>query len=81
MKMAFSSMFGYSKTELINRKVNVLMPNLYSVSHDIFLENYLNTLEFKYFKSEKLLLGKLKTGYVFPIYLTLKYVPSYVHGS
>ena len=30
LNMSASKIFGYSKSELINRKVNVLMPNMFS---------------------------------------------------
>ena len=30
LNMSASKIFGYSKSELVNRKVNVIMPNLYS---------------------------------------------------
>ena len=41
LNMSASKIFGYSKSELINRKVNVLMPNMFSAQHDYFLETYL----------------------------------------
>ena len=34
LNMSASKIFGYGKNELVNRKVNVLMPNLYSQFHD-----------------------------------------------
>lgn len=41
INLAAASLFSYSRTELINRKINVMMPNLYSKYHDKFIENYL----------------------------------------
>jgi two-component system sensor kinase FixL len=65
-------MFGYSKTALINQKINVVMPTIYGKHHDKFLENYLNTNDLGYFVSEKTLIGKHKNGYIFPVYLKVK---------
>ena len=43
VNMALCSMLGYTKTDLLNRKVNILMPELYSRYHDFFLESYLSS--------------------------------------
>lgn len=41
LNMSASKMFGYSKSELLNRRVNILMPNIFAQQHDFFLETYL----------------------------------------
>ena len=38
VNMGICSLLGYTKTDLLNRKVNILMPDVYSKHHDIFLE-------------------------------------------
>ncbi len=41
MNQAACNLFGYYKSEVINRKVNLLMPSIHSKFHDSFLENFL----------------------------------------
>jgi hypothetical protein len=39
------------------------MPDPYDTYHDSFLENYLNTLEPRILNSDRLVVGKHKSGY------------------
>ncbi|EGR30970.1 hypothetical protein IMG5_119850 [Ichthyophthirius multifiliis] len=73
--------FGYSKSELINRKINHIMPQQWAEQHDSFIEDYLHHLESKVLNKERLLFGKQKNGYIFPSYMYIRYVPSYLHGT
>ena len=41
MNLSASNLFGFSKSELINRKINLLMPSIHSKFHDSFIENYI----------------------------------------
>jgi hypothetical protein len=43
VNMALCAMLGYTKTDLLNRKVNILMPDMYGRHHDSFLESYLSS--------------------------------------
>ncbi len=63
-----------------DRRINMLMPEVYSKHHDTFLENYLNTLEPRILNKERLVVGKHKNNYVFPIYIYVRHVPSLIHG-
>ena len=56
--MAASCMFGYNKSELMNRKVNLIMPQIYSEFHDKFLEDFMHTLEGRLLNKERILIGK-----------------------
>ena len=82
INLAAASLFGYSKSELINRKVNMLMPDVFANSHDSFLETYVNTGEGSLINSNKeiLVFGKNKTQYIFPTYFSVKAVQSSLHG-
>jgi len=82
INLAAASLFGYNKTELLNRKVNVLMPQIYGKHHDSFLENYLNTGEGSLIgkNKERLVFGKNKSNYIFPIYISLRAVQSIIQG-
>jgi len=82
INLAAASLFGYNKTELLNRKVTVLMPSIYGKHHDSFLENYLNTGEASLIgkNKERLVFGKNKSNYIFPIYLSLRTVQSIIQG-
>jgi len=72
--IAAASLFGYDKNELTNKKVNEIMPPLYAKYHDKFLDNYLNNKESKYFSRDRLLFGKNKSGFIFPVFIIIKVV-------
>lgn len=56
--MAAASMLGFDKNELMNKKVNNIMPSLYARYHDDFLRRFLDTNEATLLNKERLLLGK-----------------------
>lgn len=41
LNLASCNLFGYNKSEMINRKINIFMPNLYSKFHDGIIESFL----------------------------------------
>ena len=57
--MAASNLFSYEKIELVNKKINVLMPNFIAKYHDNFLENCINGNESNNFR-DKTIFGKNK---------------------
>jgi PAS domain S-box-containing protein len=81
LNMSASKMFGYSKSELINRKVNMIMPNIFAKQHDFFLETYLSTFESRLLNRERPIFGKSKNGYMFPFVIYVRFVPSFIHGT
>ena len=73
INLLFSSLFGYSKEEIINKKINILMPELYAMNHNDFLNRFIeNTNADQYYESKYLninqnFFGKNKSGYIFPM--------------
>lgn len=71
--LLFSALFGYSKEEILNKKINILMPELYAVNHNDFVNRFLeNTWSDQYFESKYLsvnqnFFGKNKSGFIFPM--------------
>ena len=47
VNLAAEKYFGYNKGELINRKVNEIMPRIFATHHDKILENYQQTNQTK----------------------------------
>jgi PAS domain S-box-containing protein len=82
INLSAATLFGYNKTELINKKVNALMPEVYGEYHDSFIENYLNMGESSLIarNKERLVFGKHKTEYVFPTYVSIKFAQSVMQG-
>lgn len=74
LNIAAATLFGYNKTEVLNRKINVLMPSIFSKYHDGFLEGFLAThnQEMKLITKDKILFGKSRSNYIFPFYLSIK---------
>lgn len=72
LNLAVVSLFGFHKSEILNRNVKILMPMLYSIHHDNFIENYVNNKDSKLFNKERLVFGKNKSGYALPLYLMIK---------
>jgi PAS domain S-box-containing protein len=72
INLACSSVFGYTKSELINRNVKILMPPMYSKNHDTYIEQYNTTQEMKFIDKERFVFGKHKSYYVFPVFVNIK---------
>ena len=49
LNLGAASIFGYTKTELINRKINVLMSEIYNKHHDFFLDKFLKKNQLNFF--------------------------------
>lgn len=80
VNLAVAGLFGYTKSEIINRNVKILMPNLYQIHHDSFIENYVSNKDSRLFNKERMVFAKNKAGYAFPIYLMIKPIHSLIHG-
>ncbi|CAD8150032.1 unnamed protein product [Paramecium pentaurelia] len=72
INMAAASLLGFDKNELMNKKINNIMPQLYAKHHDDFLRRFLDTNEATLLNKERLLLGKHKNGYLLGINVLLR---------
>ena len=48
------------------------MPHIIAELHDNFLDDYLNTLESKILNTDRLLMGRVKNGYITPLYIYIR---------
>ena len=79
--MAACNLFGYVKNDLMNRKINMLMPNLISRHHDTFVENFVNGQnEANPLGKEKVVYAKTKTGYMLVSNLKIRIFSSNLQG-
>lgn len=74
-------MFGYLREDIIGRdyKVNMLMPEIFSEKHDEILKDFheRNNVEINnLFMKPKLIYGRHRSKYIFPVNLTIRVVPS-----
>ncbi|CAK66138.1 unnamed protein product (macronuclear) [Paramecium tetraurelia] len=76
LNLSCCNLFGYSKSEMINRKINIFMPNLYAKFHDSYVEHFLQTNDNKNINKERLIYIKLKSNYIAPCFLMLKIIQS-----
>ena len=74
-------MFGYLRDDILHRdyKVNMLMPEIFSEKHDEILKDFSerNNVEINnLFMKPRLIYGKHRSKYIFPVNLTIRVVPS-----
>ena len=75
---SFVKFFGYSKEEIINKSINVIVPYIFQCEHNKILKNYIKnaenvkSFERKYIAS----FAKHKTGFIISVNITLEYMPS-----
>jgi len=72
VNLSCSSIFGYNKSELINRNIKILMPPLYAKNHDQYIEHYIQTNEMRFINKERFIFGKHKSFYIFPCFANIK---------
>lgn len=80
VNQALTRVFGYTKTELINHSVNVLMPVMFAKEHDSFLERFFKTGRQTLLTAEKTLYALNREGFCFGIRLFVRQVPDLREG-
>ena len=70
----FINMFKISKEEAINKKIEIIMPSIYSDNHVDFILNFIKNNQDKevYFLKDNNFFGKDKNGFIFPILSNVK---------
>ena len=74
VNQATERLFGYRPDELFGENVSVLMPSPYAEEHDGYLERYLSTGEARIIGIGREVLGRRKSGEIFPIRLAVSEV-------
>lgn len=80
LNQAGASLFCYTKSELINQKIQTIMPKLFGKYHDQFLENFLNNNEAKSYSKDRVVYGKTKSGYLIQVTLNIKMMNQAMQG-
>jgi diguanylate cyclase (GGDEF)-like protein/PAS domain S-box-containing protein len=68
---AAEKLFGYTSSEVVGQKINMLMPEPYSSEHDMYMDNYLKTGEKKIIGVGREAVGLHRNGLVFPLRLSV----------
>ena len=68
--------FGYTKTEVIGHSLNVIMPKVFAVRHNEFLEKYFETGYSMVLNKERIFYGMHKDGSCFCLKTVVKQLPS-----
>lgn len=74
MNSIFTALFGYTKDEIIGKRINQLMPHKYAEKHDLYLNAFfenivinLRDIDSDYLEVDQNRLFKHKNGYIFPL--------------
>ncbi|CAD8155764.1 unnamed protein product [Paramecium octaurelia] len=65
-------LIGYTRQEIINRKISLFMPNLYTKFHDHYMQRFLITSDIKNINKERFIFLKDKQNYLIPCYIVLR---------
>ena len=80
INLSASSIFGYSKAEVVNKKINGFMPSMYGRFHDSFIEHYLQTYETRVLNKENLFPVKNKMNYITLLHMVISLTNNLVTG-
>lgn len=67
-----STIFGYSKSELMGKKVEILMSDIYARVHDSFVSNYVSSMKGLMINKERFIMAKHKTRFLVPVSIYIK---------
>ena len=71
---AAERMFGYTAEEVINNRVNLLMPSPFREEHEGYIERYMRTGERRVIGSMRDVVGRRKDGTTFPMQIAVSEV-------
>ena len=74
-----SEVMGYTKDEIINKNIEKLMPDIIGSSHNKLIEKFYDNdiAKLKIAYVEKLVISQHKKGYIVPILLSIRMMPSH----
>lgn len=77
MNQLFTTFFGYSKEDIVGKKITQLIPKIYVSHHDKYMQSFVETLylniradqvtESQYINEDQKRFFKHKNGYIFPL--------------
>ena len=65
---------------IVDRKLSLLMPQIYARQHDAFLERFIHTNESTSKGKDRFVFGKTKSNYIFPFHYNARAAPSMAEG-
>ena len=66
--------FGYGPSEIKNHNIEKLMPEMYAKNHSKILDDAVTKGSESIHNKERLVFGRHKSGYIFPVWICLKMI-------
>lgn len=79
--LSVCKIFGYNKKDdILSKNVKIMMPSIFADHHDDFLNESLEKAADQISSRERQIFGKHISGYIFPLWLQIKNIPSLLSG-
>ncbi|CAD8052528.1 unnamed protein product [Paramecium sonneborni] len=77
LNKACCNVLAYNKSELLNKKVTQIMPNIFSRFHDRYIEKFMTLNVSNLFNVDRYIFVKQKHNYIIPSFLNIRMLSSF----
>ncbi|CAD8043447.1 unnamed protein product [Paramecium primaurelia] len=77
LNKACCNVLAYNKSELLNKKITLIMPNVFAKFHDRYIEKFMTLNVSSLFNVDRYIFVKQKHNYIMPSFLNIRMLQSY----